>query len=493
MAKRTPKETDVSKAVDAVPSRLRLGEYGTIGLKHVNGRILEESRKELRFPQSLKTFKMMANDATISSALSLFEMMVERVDWDVDTGVSPSPEMEAKAKFLKECMADMEHSWTDFIREITSIFTYGFSVHEKVFRRRLKTAGSKYNDGKIGIRKLPIRAQDTLSKWVFSEDGRSMIGVEQDLSSVEGGTRYINIGDTKVFIPRNKFLLFRTNAKRDNPEGRSPLVSTYYAWKYRTMLEEQEANGVARELTGLPLLKIPPRYMSEDASDSEKQIFEYYKRVIRNIQNNEQGGLIIPQAFDPESRQPLFQFELMTVNGSKMYDINEIINRYDNKLLTSLLADILRMGQDSIGSYALASEKSSIMRLAIESRIREIADVINNDLIPQLFILNGYDAADEFPKIVHSDVDNISLDEFSKAVQRIFSVGAIEFDRPVANKIRAVMGVDLKPESEPVDDDLVPGATSRAGDSMAVGKTGEGTSDSPMNSDDASIGNMEAS
>ena len=67
--------------------------------------------------------------------------------------------------------------------------------------------------------------------------------------------------------------------------------------------------------------------MSADASPAEQEIYSYYKQVIRNIQNNEQGGLIIPQAFDPESRQPLFEFSLMSVEGSKMYDTDALVRR----------------------------------------------------------------------------------------------------------------------------------------------------------------------
>jgi hypothetical protein len=486
---------DIEKAQEAyiVPSRLKLGEYGSVGLRQINGHILEESRKELRFPESLKTFRKMGNDATIASALSLFEMMIERVNWDVDIGETPSPEMVAKGQFLKECLNDMEHSWRDFIREVTSIMTYGFSVHEKVFRKRRHSFGSKYNDNKIGIRKLPIRAQDTLSEWMFSEDGRDLLGVKQDLSMIENGLRYLTLGRRDIIIPRNKFLLFRTGVKRDNPEGKSPLVACYYSWKYRTLLEEQESVGVARELTGLPLLKIPPRYMSADASDSERQIYDYYKQVIRNIQNNEQGGLIIPQAFDPESRQPLFEFSLMSVEGSKMYDTDGLVRRWDAKILTSLLADILRMGQDSVGSYALASEKSSIMRLACESRLREIQDVLNNDLVKQLFAINGYAPDEELPSLKYVDFDAISMDEFSKAIQRMFSVGAVEFDRPVANRIRRALGVDQKPDTEPVDKESLSTNSSKAASGMAVGKTGEGTSDDPFEMDDASVGNLENS
>lgn len=482
-------QVSVEKADAAIP-RLRLSEMGTLGLKQVKGQIYEESRKELRYPEAAKTFRLMAQDATVASALSLFEMMISQVDWQVDTGTDDSPEMAAKAKFLRECIDDMEHTWREFIKEVTSEFTYGFSVHEKVFRRRLHANGSRYNDGKIGIKKLPVRSQDTLKEWVYSDDGRDLIGVKQDLASVQNGLRYVQLagsnGGTEITIPRKKFLLFRVDPKRDNPEGQSPLRNCYFAWKYRTVIEEQEAVGVTRDMNGMPTLYIPPRYMSEDASDAEKAIYDYYKRIIRNIQNNEQSGMILPQAFDPESRQPLFKFELTSTQGSKMYDTDAIIRRWDNKILMTLFADMLKMGQDQVGSYSLAGAKTNIMSLAIESRLKEIEDVLNTDLVKQLFALNGYAPSEELPKLKYGELDRIDLEEFSSAVQRIFSVGGIEFDREVANRVRKALGVSEKDENEPVDKEAIPNSASRAGDGMKT--AGEGTSKSP-GSKDSSVSN----
>lgn len=482
---------EVMKAEATIP-RLRLGEIGTLGLKQVNGRIYEESRRELRYPEAAKTFRLMAQDATVSSALSLFEMMVSQVEWEVDTGVEPDAAMQDKAKFLKECMSDMDHTWREFIKELTSEFTYGYSVHEKVYRRRLHSTGSKYNDGKIGIKKLPVRSQDTLVEWLYSEDGRELIGVKQSLAAVENGVRYANIaaayGSSDIIIPRKKFLHFRVDPKRDNPEGQSPLRNCYFAWKYRTMIEEQEAVGVTRDMNGMPTLYIPPRYMSADASPAEKDIYEYYKRIIRNIQNNEQSGMILPQAFDPESRQPLFKFELTSTQGSKMYDTDAIIRRWDNKILMTLFADMLKMGQDQVGSYSLAGAKTNIMSLAIESRLKEIEDVLNTDLVPQLFALNGYAPDEALPKLCYGELDRIDLEEYSKAIQRIFSVAAIEFDRPIANRIRRALGVDEKGAEQEVDMTIVPNQQSRAGDGMQT--AGEGTSKSPA-SRDSSTSNTE--
>lgn len=468
----------------AIP-RMRMSEVGYVGLNAINGRIYEESRKELRWPESIKTFKKMSVDTTIFSALQLFELMVSRVPWSVAVPEGAKETTLQRAKFIESCMHDMEHSWPSFIQEVTSVFTYGFCVNEKVYRRRYNKNGSKFNDGLVGLKKLPIRSQDTIYKWLFSEDGRELIGLEQNLSNTTDSYRYID--QTQVKISRNKFLLFRTNVKKDSPEGRSPLIGTYHSWKYRMAIEEQEAIGVTRNLSGMPVLSIHPRYMATDASDPEKDIYLYYQKVIRNIQNNEQSGLILPAAFDPETRQPLFDFKLMSVQGTSQYDTTEIINRYDNKILMALFSDLLKMGQDQVGSYSLAGEKTNIMAMAIEAKLKEIQDVLNKDLMVQLFQLNGW-SLEELPYFKFGDIDNQSMDEFSKFVQRVASVNMLEFDRDVANKIREVGGIKLRPEDEEIDRTKLTKNESGAGEGGAT--AGEGTSTS-ISGKDESIGNLE--
>lgn len=467
--------------------RLRLGELGVVGLKQHGGRIQEEARKELRFPEANRTFRTMAQDATIASALSLFEMMVSRVEWIVDTGIDPSAEMKANAQFLQEVMNDMDHSWRSFIQEVTSAFTYGYCINEKVYRRRTWDNGSQYNDNKVGFKKLPVRSQDTINKWLYSDDGRDLIGVQQSLACITDGTdRYAKLLNATgtIDIPRKKFMLFRVDAKRDNPEGNSPLRAAYHAWKYRTLIEEQEAVGVTRDMNGMPTLYLPPRYMSADATDAEKAIYEYYKNVIRNIQMNEQSGLILPQAFDPDSRQPLFKFELTSTMGGKMYDTDAIIKRWDNKILMVLFADMLKMGQDQVGSYSLAGAKTNIMAMAIEARLQEIQDVLNNDLVKQLFAMNGVNPDVKLPKLVYGDLDEVDLDEFSKAIQRIGSVGGLERDRPVMNKIRDALKIVRRPDDAPVKEDEIMGGQSQAGQAgvgNGASKTASGRDNSAAN------------
>ncbi|WP_278939111.1 phage portal protein family protein [Pseudomonas helleri] len=476
---------NIEKAVDASLPRMRMGEIGHSGLNVINGRIYEESRRELRWPEAGRTFAIMSQDATIKAALLLFEMMVSRVEWTTNVESESSAALKAKAQFLKECMEDMDHTWASFIKEVTSAFTYGFCVNEKVYRRRLVENGSKYNDGKIGIKRLPVRAQESISKWLYTADGRDLIGLEQNVAALQGGGRYAGLlsgGKTEITIPRKKFMLFRTDPVRDNPEGNSPLKGCYFAWKYRTTIEEQEAIGVTRDMNGMPTLYIPPRYMSEDASPSERAIYDYYKRIIRNIQMNEQSGMILPQAFDPESRQPLFKFELTSTQGSKMYDTDAIIKRWDNKILMVLFADMLKMGQDQVGSYSLAGAKTNIMTMAIEARLKEIQDVLNFDLVPQLFALNGFDPSEELPRFEYGELAPIDLEEFAKAAQQVLSVGGMEVDREFMNHSRRAFKLKPKPDDEPVDREALPLVNeSKAGEGYKT--AGEGTAKSPGGKD----------
>jgi len=129
------------------------------------------------------------------------------------------------------------------------------------------------------------------------------------------------------------------------------------------------------------------------------------------------------------------------------------------------------------------------MAMAIEARLKEIQDTLNTDLVPQLFALNGEVlTSKELPKLKYGDLDEVDLDEFSKAIQRMGSVGALELDRPMANKIRESIKVVAKGDDEPVDKEEIMGGDSQAGDGMAAGG-GNGASGKASTRDNAAANN----
>jgi len=470
-------EADVSSlstGTGTIP-RIKLQEQGFTGLQVSNGQILEQARRELRFPQSVKTFRKMSADSTIKAALGMFELMISRVKWTVAPTGETELEM-AKAKFVEQCMNDMEHSWFNFIKEVVSMYTFGFCVNEKVFRRRYKNQGSKYNDGLMGLRKLPIRSQDSVYRWQFSDDGRDLIGVEQQLSTLNAARYAPDMYKGKIEIPRKSFMLFRTDVAKDNPEGTSPLVGCYTAWKFRTQLEEIEAVGYSRNMGGVPHLELHPKYMAEDASVADKAVYSMYQKIITNLHNNEQAGLITPLMYDPETKMPYFKFSLLSVQNSGSQYIDTAIRRYDDKILTVLFCDVLSLGKDNVGSFSLADSKTNLLSMAVEARLQEIQDVLNQDLIPDLFRRNGWDD-EEFPKFVYGDIEEADLEVMSKAIQRLAATGLIAKTPENVNAIAEMVDLPYRIDANTTQEELdtiLGAATSKSGEGFKS-PSGEGT------------------
>ena len=488
MARKSQNNT-VQKAVDDTPERFKLSESGYLGLNVFNGVSNDELKRELNFPNSINTYKQMSYHSTINAALTLYENLIGKVDWSFKPIKDATDEELKQAKLINEMMHDLtDQNWSEFISEALSANMYGFSVHEKVYRRRLKANGSKYNDGVIGWKKLPIRNQETIEKFIFSEDGNEVRGVKQNLSAVSDVyNRYSSRTNNEVILPRSKIMLFRAGKHKGDPFGKSMLRDAYLAWRFLSVIEEIEANGVAKDLAGLPVLKLPPQYLSSDASPEQKAIRAYYENVMRNLQLNQQSALILPQAHDPDSKQPMFELELLSLNGSKAMDTSKIKEYYKNLILTSLFADILVLGQSGGGSNALGQVKNSLSAAAAETMLRKIRDVINEDLIKQTYELNGWDTS----RMGQMDFDNLEtedLESFSKAVQRFASTSVIEVDRAVLNRVRESIGVDALPQDMEPDKEKLPGMTSRSGDGFKT--AGEGTATSPSGADTSS-GNLE--
>lgn len=494
---KTPQGVESALAPDdgTVVPRMRLGEQGVLGLKTSAGRILEETQRLFRYPDFISTVGEMRNNPTVGAAMNVYRMMISRVKWDVQAPKGANDKSQARANAVRQMMYDMDHSWDEFIESVIPYLEFGFAINEKVFRRRLKRNGSKFNDGIVGLKKLAPRAQETISSWLWSEDGADLRGVEQSLRAVENATRFVNrLNEAgKLEIPRDKFLLFTASPTKGNPEGNSIYKNIYLAFKQLSLLQDQELIGVAKDVQGILKIEIPPRYLDPNASTEDKAVLAAFQKIIDNYNAGTQRGLLVPNMIDPEAKLTLFNYALMESKGSAKYDTEAIIRRLQGDILSALSVDILKLGAEGTGSFSLAESKSSVLALAIDYRLKEIQSTLNNDLMRSIYELNGWDTVD-MAEFVYSDIEEVSIEELSKAVQRVFSTSAVEMDRPVMNMVREkILGVAGLPDDEPVDKEKLPvtitGAASSAGKGMEVGTSGDGTSKSKSSGQNRSDNN----
>lgn len=458
------------------------------GLQVLAGQIIEDCNRDLRWPHCMITYKAMLKDATISAALDLMEMNITKVKWKVRIPKGHEAELKDKAEFIESCMNDMDDSWTDFIRQASTFNRFGFAPIEKVYRKRLRAEGSRYNDGLYGIRELPLISQDSITSWEWGNSGREIVGLYQKKNIPEGkGTYNHSIINDDVFIRKNKFMLFRTGQTKDSPVGTSPLNKVYMAWRFKDELQRQEGIGVASDVRGLKVIYVPPRYLSDSATPEEKETADYFKTALATMHVGEQSGILLPQLYNDEGKK-MFEFEVVSVLGSASHDIDKIISRYRKEIVTGIMAPQLVIGQDGSGSFALSESLEGITATVVESRLVEIQDQLNHDLIPQLFLINGWDTS-VMPYFEFEEVSRTNIDDWSKAVQRIASNGLVKLDARTINSVHTKLGFEVAYDDEGVSVEEIrensTTAKSAAGAGM-LSPSGEGTSLDPLESDTTS-------
>ena len=239
------------------------GEVGVSGLKVFSGYVSEEYLPELQGRNATRIYRQMSEgDPIVNAVLTAITLILRAVDWRVEPA-NDSPEAEKEAEFVQSLLDDMSHPFPETIAETMSMLVFGWSYHEIVLKRRVgpdqKDASlrSKYTDGRIGIRKLPIRSQDSLLRWDMQADG-----------GINGMWQLPPVGGQLLYIPIERALLFRTTSKKNSPEGVSILRAAYRSWFLKKTVEDFEAIGIERELAGLPVVSVPYGLIQDAASGS---------------------------------------------------------------------------------------------------------------------------------------------------------------------------------------------------------------------------------
>jgi ribosomal protein L12E/L44/L45/RPP1/RPP2 len=433
-------------------------QLGTTGLRRYGQYVYEEFMPELRWPWAGKIYQEMAdNDPVIGSILYLAEMLIRGTKVRVVPGGETDAD-KAAAAFLLECLHDMDMSWANTISEVLSMLSYGFSFHEIVYKvRRGPTETnpkyrSKYTDGRIGWRRMPVRSQMSLHEWTFDEDGDVVAFVQR----AEPDYRLVT-------IPMAKGMLFRTRMSRDNPEGKSLLRNAYRPWFFKKHFEEIEGIGIERDLAGFPVLTAPEGLDLWEADNPAMVALKTKaEELVSSVRRDSEEGVLLPYGWD---------LSLLTSGSSRQIDIGATIDRYDNRIAITLLSDIVLIGSTKAGSFALADTKQSMLAAALQAQLQNIADVFNSKAVADLFLFNNFPGITANPCIEFDEIQTPSLKELA-LVLRAMGLN-IAGDKELQNHLRQILGApDLDDELfeetyKPQSAEAVAAAAKEASDAAA--------------------------
>lgn len=425
------------------PSTVQLGIGG---LKHSWGQVQEEFHPRLQGTKAARVYEEMAsNDAAIGAVLYVIEAFLRRVDWKVEPAsvpgdeAGPSEEAEAEAAFLESCMNDMDQSWSDFISDVLSFLTYGYALHEIVYKIRRGRAGdsprfqSAYDDGRIGWRAIETRAQNTIDGWEFEGTSSAVLGAWQK-----------NPNDfNTVFLPIEKCVLFRTRSAKGNPEGRSILRTAYRSWYMKKRLEEVEAIGINRDLTGIPVIEAPVAVLADNATDAQRALRSTLQQIASRLQRDEAEGLVFPAERDADDKPTGFKLKLLSSPGQKQIPADPVIRRYESRMLMSMSAEFLMLGTEKQGSFALGATKSQNFVKSLEWYINAIADTLNRTAVARLYDANN--VPPEFrARIVPGDLDRPDLKDLGLFLSYVASAGLVHPTPKVEARLRELADLPIE-------------------------------------------------
>lgn len=361
-------------------------DIGRTGLIEYSGVIQEDFLKELRGKEAYKRYnEMRLNSPVIGALLLANDQAIRGINWEFTSDDENDPRIE----LLNEAKDNLSHSWNDHIAEALTMLPFGFSLFEIVYERG--------KSGRMLWRKFAPRGQETVYRWLFDEAG-GLAGIEQ-----------MSAPNYKVVtIPIESLILYRTRVERGNPEGRSILRTAWIPYYYAKHIQQVEAIGVERDLAGLPVITLP---LAADTSDNDNSDLGIARSVVRNVRNDQQAGIVLPS--------PEWKFELASTGGSRQFDTDKIVRRYESRMLMSALAQFLNLGQEAVGSLALSKDQTDFFTMSVNSIADIIAETFTKFAIPRLLKLNGYDA--EGVRLEHSPAGDIDTDLLANTLQKLGS------------------------------------------------------------------------
>lgn len=469
-------------------ARLRMREQGTIALSKVQMETERMKEQEIRWPQLIGTVEAMKQDATVATGLDMLYTFVEKAFKDFKVIPGESQESKDAAKFIDYCLRNMEgQTLRQFARDAATFNEYGLSVVEKVY---VRAETGKYA-GKFKLKKLAFRPQASLSRTnplVYNEDGSEIIGVKQSLTAFQNYTNvdfaYIGraiAGNGDVIIPMNRLMLMSTGGATSQALGVSPLVGCYRAWREKILIENLEVVGATKDMGGVIELKIPSQILNKaniDPTSPEAEMVHGLMMDAANAHSGEQSFFMLPS--DTKDNAPQYSMTLKGIDGmGKQYSTAQLISDRKKSILDRLGAGFLNVGNDKAGSYNLSESKQTIHTQFVQRVNEIIMEALNENLVPQLLALNDIRLSEEeMPKVKSGLIVDVDMEGFSKAIQRIGAVGYLPKSPEVINKILEVLGIDMKIEDGISTDELLKMLgedTSRAGDGMTKGSSGNGT------------------
>jgi len=343
----------------------------------MGGRIREEYLNAMKnWSTEIKLYLEMRDDPIIGAQLDAIKLPLQAAGFDVEPSPGGAPNDEAAAEWLWDCLNKMDgQTWNSHVEDALELLDFGFSLGEIVLEKRV--------DGRLWLKNIDPRGQESLVNWDYdpNETDKLVAFVQQDPN-----------GQGTFEIPIDKCVHFKFRGRKGNPQGHSVLRALYRPYKFVRNLEDLEGIGIERDVGGMPIAKLKEGgYESNDITE--------LKKVLKGLRKDEEVYLIEPEGIDIRAYS----------GGSKIYDVNQVIDRWHKVMLMRFFSQFLILGMGNVGTQALVKGSHDFFALALEAVQRYLLETWNLQLVPYLFQFNAWTGISGYPSIVWEKPGKVDL------------------------------------------------------------------------------------
>lgn len=382
---------------------------------HIENTVLLMGRQDLSINNAFNTYREMKLDGVISGSVSFIKAVLSKGDVKIAYHTKSTEKEKKVIDALNTSLNNMEdYDKKRLISNWLQILDYGCSLNELVYERK----------GGVFVFKTisPIHLT-TVNKFEMQGGSLKRLKLEQ----AENDGLVVNVGKQPNTISGDKVLFFRLEPDADFPLGKSLFYGAYTAWKAKKIMQEYEAIGVAKNLSGVLDVKVPSEYINKYFSDPSSDEAIYVANLLQQAENLHAGkGSYILSSSDT-SPNGIHLFEVTTVGGNggnaQNYNVGQAIARYNNEIQLSLQSTVLSMGVEGAGSLALSSDMVNLLTLFIENIQQTISHEFRK-AVKLAFKLNGIET-DNIPTLEWEKVQPLSWDDFTKGWQRLLQAGGV--------------------------------------------------------------------
>ncbi len=338
---------------------------GTTGLRVIAGRVQEEYLVILKnWQRAAKIYLEMLDDVTIGTMLDALKLPLLKAKFEVLPANPEIPGDILAAQWLDRTMHSMDkQTWKSHVTDALESIEWGFAIGEIILEKR--------EDGKLWLKNIDPRGQETLERWEFDDD-IAVVFVQRH-----------PVNQQESFVPLEKTVHFTFRGRKGNPQGKPLLRSVYRPWRFAKDLENLEGIGIERDVGGMPVFTLPV-----EGSVTDSDIIKL-KAAGEALRMDEAMYLNLPPGVEVNAYG----------GGSKMYDVAAVIDRKKKEILGRVFAQFLMLGMGAVGTQALVKGSQDFFTLSLEAIQEVLLETWNLQLVPYLFSFNSFPGMTGLPKI----------------------------------------------------------------------------------------------